>query len=201
MEQPLEGTIPRVPDDPCLAGVEQSNGQARLVQPSEAILPTLAGVDPSKLFDYGQRWPDVGQRPFGVLGPMEHCGVKSIVSLVMGGGMGFVFGIFMGSFDNSQSLDPRLASMSTKEQMVHSYRTMATKSKSMGKNFAKVGFMYSGIECCIEKARGKHDMTNAIGAGCLTGGLLAARAGPGATVLGCGGFAAFSAAIEMYMGH
>lgn len=35
-------------------------------------------------------------------------------------------------------------------------------------------------------------MYNGIGAGCITGGALAAKAGPRATVWGCAGFAAFS---------
>lgn len=37
-------------------------------------------------------------------------------------------------------------------------------------------------------------------AGCITGGILGAKAGPQAAALGCGGFAAFSAAIDWYMG-
>ena len=36
-------------------------------------------------------------------------------------------------------------------------------------------------------------------AGCITGGVLGAKAGPQAAALGCAGFAAFSLAIDYYM--
>lgn len=36
-------------------------------------------------------------------------------------------------------------------------------------------------------------------AGCFTGGVLAAKAGPKAAAMGCAGFAAFSAAIDYFM--
>jgi len=38
-----------------------------------------------------------------------------------------------------------------------------------------------------------------VAAGCITGGALAAKAGPQAAALGCAGFAGFSAAIDYYM--
>jgi len=40
---------------------------------------------------------------------------------------------------------------------------------------------------------------NGVAAGCITGGALAAKAGPQAAALGCAGFAGFSAAIDYYM--
>lgn len=49
------------------------------------------------------------------------------------------------------------------------------------------------------KYRGKNDLTNGVAAGCITGGILGAKAGPQAAAVGCGGFAAFSAAIDYYM--
>lgn len=42
-------------------------------------------------------------------------------------------------------------------------------------------------------------MKNGIMAGCVTGGVLGAKAGPQAAAVGCAGFAAFSAAIDYYM--
>lgn len=62
-----------------------------------------------------------------------------------------------------------------------------------------VGALFSGTECCIEGLRAKNDLTNGIAAGCITGGILGAKAGPQAALLGCAGFAAFSAAIDAYM--
>ncbi|CAB1426283.1 unnamed protein product [Pleuronectes platessa] len=46
--------------------------------------------------------------------------------------------------------------------------------------------------------RGKSDWKNAVYSGCVTGGAIGFRAGLKAGALGCGGFAAFSAAIEYY---
>ena len=65
--------------------------------------------------------------------------------------MGLMFGIFMGSMDTSHSLHPELQNMSTRESLVHSFRLTKTKSVSMAKNFAVVGFVFSGIECLISK--------------------------------------------------
>lgn len=45
--------------------------------------------------------------------------------------------------------------------------------RSYSKSFATIGLLYSGIECCIEKHRGKHDWQNSLYTGFLTGGLLA----------------------------
>lgn len=47
--------------------------------------------------------------------------------------------------------------------------------------------------------RAKNDLYNGVAAGCITGGALAAKAGPQAAAFGCAGFAAFSAAIDYYM--
>ena len=76
---------------------------------------------------------------------------------------------------------------------------MGSKSYSSAKNFAMIGALYSGTECCIEGFRAKSDLYNSVSAGCITGSLLAYKAGPQAAGLGCVGFAAFSAAIDAYM--
>jgi len=51
----------------------------------------------------------------------------------------------------------------------------------------------------ITQFRAKNDLYNGVAAGCITGGALAAKAGPQAAALGCAGFAGFSAAIDYYM--
>lgn len=51
----------------------------------------------------------------------------------------------------------------------------------------------------VSQHRGKSDWKNAVYSGCVTGGAIGFRAGLKAGVLGCGGFAAFSAAIEYYL--
>ena len=134
-----------------------------------------------------------------VQGMMEACPTKAVLSGVMGGGMGALFGLFMGSYD------PMIAheydGKSAKEQFRITLRQMANKAGSYGRSFAVVGFMYSGVECTIEKTRAKHDIYNSVGAGCVTGAGLAWRAGPTAMGVGCAGFAAFSAAIDTFMGN
>jgi hypothetical protein len=92
-----------------------------------------------------------------------------------------------------------MASLPVREQLRRGLKDMGSRSYSSAKNFALIGAVYSGTECCIEGLRAKNDLTNSVVAGCLTGGALAYRAGPQAAVLGCGGFAAFSAAIDAYM--
>ena len=64
-----------------------------------------------------------------------------------------------------------------------------------------MGAMFAGAECVIEKARAKHDIYNAVGAGCAAGAALAASAGPKAMCIGCASFGAFSALIDKIMDH
>jgi hypothetical protein len=45
--------------------------------------------------------------------------------------------------------------------------------RSYSKSFATIGLLYAGIECVIEKHRGKHDWKNSLYTGFVTGGLLA----------------------------
>ena len=83
--------------------------------------------------------------------------------------------------------------------MKHGLRDMYRGMTSSGKNFAKVGAIFSGTECAIEGLRAKNDLWNGVAGGCITGGVLARSAGPQAVAVGCAGFAAFSAAIDAYM--
>ncbi|CAM6119614.1 unnamed protein product [Calypogeia fissa] len=122
----------------------------------------------------------------------NNCAVRTAVSGVMGGGMGVFMGALFGALETPVNAD----SMTTKQHLVHSARMMGTKSYQMAKTFAVMGAIFSGAECMIEKTRAKHDTTNTALAGCVTGGVLSARAGPQAACLGCAGFAAFSVVIE-----
>ncbi|EFE44548.1 hypothetical protein TRV_00685 [Trichophyton verrucosum HKI 0517] len=124
----------------------------------------------------------------------------------MAGGMGFAlggaFGLFMSSMSYDTPLTPQgqqISSLPVREQLRRGFKDMGSRSYSSAKNFMVVGALFSGTECCIEGLRAKNDLTNGIAAGCITGGILGAKAGPQAALLGCAGFAAFSAAIDAYM--
>ena len=99
-------------------------------------------------------------------------------------------------------LTPQGAAMTAlpvREQLRAGLKDMGRSSYSSAKNFGLVGSIFSGVECCIEGYRAKNDLANGVSAGCITGGLLAAKAGPQAVAIGCAGFAAFSAAIDTYL--
>ena len=96
-------------------------------------------------------------------------------------------------------LAPQISDLPLKQQLKHGLRDMYRSSVSSGKNFAKVGAIFSGTECAIEGLRAKNDLYNGVAGGCITGGVLARNAGPQAVVVGCAGFAVFSAAIDAYM--
>src|SRR2546423_5901157 len=92
-----------------------------------------------------------------------------------------------------------LSNLPVREQLRRGFKDMGSRSYSSAKNFALIGAIYSGTECCIEGFRAKSDLKNSVIAGCITGGALAYKAGPQAAALGCAGFASFSAAIDYYM--
>ena len=68
-------------------------------------------------------------------------------------------------------------------------------------SFAWMGFLFAGSECVIEKWRAKTDIYNSVSAGCVTGATLAYGTGPKGMCIGCAGFAAFSAAIDKFLGR
>lgn len=84
-----------------------------------------------------------------------------------------------------------------------------------GKGFGKVGALFAGLECAIESVRShpsvcrslpddiqyraKNDMVNPVAAGFIAGGVLARNSGPRAVLGGAAAFAAFSAAIDMFL--
>jgi import inner membrane translocase subunit TIM22 len=152
---------------------------------------------------------------------MESCPGKTAVSGVMGFALGGAFGLFMASvsppslppflspltcsqmqYDTPLSTNPNaqaITSLPLRQQLKQGFRDLGSRSYSSAKNFGKVGAIFAGTECCIEGFRAKNDLKNGVLAGCITGGVLAAPAGPQAAALGCAGFAAFSLAIDSYM--
>ncbi|KAF4764454.1 hypothetical protein N7455_003702 [Penicillium solitum] len=133
---------------------------------------------------------------------MESCPIKTVISGTMGFGLGGAFGLFMASMSYDSTFTPQgraIADLPWREQVRRGFKDMGARSWSSAKNFGIVGALYSGTECCIEGLRAKNDLTNSVAAGCVTGGILGAKAGPQAAAFGCAGFAAFSAAIDAYM--
>ena len=105
-------------------------------------------------------------------------------------------------YDTPLSTNPLAANIKTlplREQLKQGFKDLGARSYSSARNFGKVGAIFAGTECCIEGFRAKNDLKNGVMAGCITGGVLAAPAGPQAAALGCAGFAAFSLAIDSYM--
>lgn len=125
----------------------------------------------------------------------NNCAVRSVVSGVMGGGLGLFMGLFLGALDNPIMQDE----MTGRQQFIYTAKQMGQRSWNSCKTFAVMGFIFSAAECVIEKARAKHDITNTVVAGCVTGGTISARGGPKAACAGCAGFAAFSVLIEKFL--
>ncbi|XP_075876337.1 mitochondrial import inner membrane translocase subunit Tim22 [Nelusetta ayraudi] len=128
---------------------------------------------------------------------MESCAFKTVLACVGGFVLGGAFGVFTAGIDTNVGFDPKdpLRTPTAREVL----KDMGQRGMSYAKNFAIVGAMFSCTECIIESHRGTSDWKNGVYSGCVTGGAIGFRAGLKAGVLGCGGFAAFSAAIEYYL--
>ena len=121
--------------------------------------------------------------------------MQAIIAGVVGGGAGMVLGAILAPF-NSNVANMETDNLPMKEQFRRGFREIGVQSKSWGKNLMVIGAVFSVSECFVEKTRGRTDRWNPIYGGCITGGALAASAGPQAMAMGCAGFAAFSAAID-----
>ncbi|XP_016131023.1 mitochondrial import inner membrane translocase subunit Tim22-like [Sinocyclocheilus grahami] len=157
-------------------------------RPIKDLNPTVMGALPSPQKTEEQKMIERG---------MESCAFKSLIACVGGFVLGGAFGVFTAGIDSNVGLDPKdpLRTPTAREVL----RDMGQRGMSYAKNFAIVGAMFSCTECLIESHRGKSDWKNAVYSGCVTGGAIGFRAGLKAGLLGCGGFAAFSAAIEYYL--
>ncbi|XP_007935618.1 mitochondrial import inner membrane translocase subunit Tim22 [Orycteropus afer afer] len=128
---------------------------------------------------------------------MESCAFKAALACVGGFVLGGAFGVFTAGIDTNVGFDPKdpYRTPTAKEVL----KDMGQRGMSYAKNFAIVGAMFSCTECLVESYRGKSDWKNSVISGCITGGAIGFRAGLKAGVIGCGGFAAFSAAIDYYL--
>nr|CAD7199898.1 unnamed protein product [Timema douglasi] len=124
----------------------------------------------------------------------ESCVFKSLMSCVVGYGLGAAIGLF------SASVNPSVTGPTEKVQSAREvFKEMKTTTLSYAKNFALIGAVFAGVECAIESHRGKTDWRNGTYAGAVTGGVIGLRAGIKAGVIGAAGFAAFSTIIDYYM--
>ncbi|CCK72847.1 translocation channel protein TIM22 KNAG_0L02310 [Huiozyma naganishii CBS 8797] len=142
---------------------------------------------------------------------MTSCPGKAAISGVTGFALGGVFGLFMASMaydtplhvptpsGGNLSAVQKMADLPMRQQIKIQFADMGKRSYSSAKNFGYIGMIYAGVECVVESTRAKNDLYNGITAGCITGGGLAYKSGPQAALVGCLGFAAFSAAIDAYM--
>ncbi|ODQ68270.1 mitochondrial import inner membrane translocase subunit TIM22 [Nadsonia fulvescens var. elongata DSM 6958] len=133
---------------------------------------------------------------------MQSCPGKAAIAGVTGFGLGGVFGLFMASMAYDAPIGAGVTHISDlpfKKQMKLQFTDMGKRAWSSAKNFGYIGMIFSGTECSIEALRAKNDIWNGVAAGCLTGGGLAVKSGPTATIAGCAAFAAFSTAIDLYM--
>lgn len=85
--------------------------------------------------------------------------------------MGAAVGLFTSSLMPNMS-DPMAQQNQTAREIL---REMKNSMLSYAKNFAILGAVFSGVECCIESARGKSDWKNGTYAGGVTGGLIGLR--------------------------
>ncbi|XP_074592463.1 mitochondrial import inner membrane translocase subunit TIM22-4-like [Curcuma longa] len=88
-----------------------------------------------------------------------------------GGGLGFFMGMFLGALDNPIMQEE----MTTKQQLIFQAKQMGRRSISSAKAFGLMGLIFSAAECVVEKARAKHDTTNTVVAGCVTGGAISTK--------------------------
>ncbi|KAH9889443.1 mitochondrial import inner membrane translocase subunit TIM22 [Cubamyces lactineus] len=128
---------------------------------------------------------------------MESCVAKTIIA----GGGGFAIGAFFSLMSSSFAYeDPLLRqNLSTQQKAREIFKEMGRGMYKSGKGFGKVGALFAGIECVIESYRAKNDMVNPVAAGFVAGGILARNSGPKAVVGGGLAFAAFSAAIDLFL--
>ncbi|WVN85381.1 mitochondrial import inner membrane translocase subunit TIM22 [Cryptococcus depauperatus CBS 7841] len=137
------------------------------------------------------------QRYMGMV--MESCPLKVAIAGVGGLALGGFFSLMSATFAYEDPLSRASSQLSTRQQTAFVFKEMGRNMWSSGRGFAKVGMLYSGVECCIEGYRARNDMYNGISAGFITGAILARNAGPTAMLGGGAAFSVFSAAIDWWL--
>lgn len=142
----------------------------------------------------------------------ESCGFKILSGAVMGSILGIGLGLFMGAVGGEgQGLSDvsspfrlingrEVPQPPIREVLRASYKSTLSKTAGWAKNFGILTALFGGIDCVIEKYRGKHDVWNPVLSGCVVGATLSASGGPAAACIGCAGFAGFSLVVDKIMG-
>ncbi|KZV66436.1 Tim17-domain-containing protein [Peniophora sp. CONT] len=130
---------------------------------------------------------------------MESCVAKTAIAGVGGFALGGFFSLMSASFAYEDPLSRSVTSTSHAQRARDIFKEMGRGMWTSGKGFGKVGALFAGIECGIESYRAKNDMVNPVAAGFLAGGVLARNSGPKAVLGGGIAFAAFSAAIDLFL--
>ena len=129
---------------------------------------------------------------------MNNCGVRGVISVVMGGAMGAVMGIMFAGME-APNMGAEAATIPLRQHFFTGLKVARERSVSYAKTFSYLGGLYATSECVVEKFRGKHDVVNSAAAGCFSGGFMAIKQGPLAMAGGCASFAAFSVLIDKVM--
>ena len=135
----------------------------------------------------------------------EACGLKILTGAVLGSVLGVGLGLFMGAMGDVSPIQiingKEVPQAPVREQMRAGFKSTAAKAAGWARNFGVLSALFGGVECLVEKYRGKHDVWNPVVGGCVVGATLSAKAGPAAACVGCAGFAGFSFVMDKLMGH
>jgi len=131
----------------------------------------------------------------------DSCIVRFFLAGIGGAVLGAGMGVLFGGMGEMQVPEPNAPKIPISQHMKTYAKNALQSGKSWGKGMATFGAVYSTSECAVEKMRAKHDVYNAGYAGCFTGAALAYKGGPQAIAVGCGSIAAFSMAIDKFMGQ
>lgn len=92
----------------------------------------------------------MGSVPFSSSCTLLFLLTKSSTCFVDRFGLGAFFSLMSTSFQYEDPLNRANVQISTMQQTKLAFKDMGKKMVSTGKGFAKVGLVFSGVECCVE---------------------------------------------------
>ncbi len=123
----------------------------------------------------------------------------------MGSFTGVMMGLFLGAMGGDAQVmqlvkGREIPQAPLREQMRSSVKALNGKMRGWAKSFGIMVALFEGVECCLEKYRGKHDVWNQAISGCIVGGTLSASGGPAMACMSCAGVAGFSVLVDKILG-